>query len=87
MFFFWDWSFILTDHYFVDLTNSFIHLINLVFHEAAGHVIFRFLGNFMAILGGSLMQLLMPLIILFSLLVNKKTPSVLQSVCGGYRKV
>ena len=36
-----------------------MHAINLAFHEA-GHVIFRVLGNFMMVLGGSLMQLLIP---------------------------
>jgi len=40
---------------------SFLHLINLVFHEA-GHVIFGFFGRFIAILGGSLNQVLIPAI-------------------------
>jgi hypothetical protein len=38
---------------------SFIHGANLIFHEA-GHVIFRILGEFMTILGGSLNQILIP---------------------------
>lgn len=42
--------------------NSFMHNINLVFHEA-GHVIFRLFGRFMTILGGSLLQILVPLIV------------------------
>ena len=41
--------------------HSFMHRINLPFHEA-GHVFFRFFGRFMHSLGGSLGQLLMPLI-------------------------
>jgi hypothetical protein len=41
------------------LTLSFLHLINLVFHEA-GHVIFGFFGRFVAVLGGSLNQVLVP---------------------------
>jgi hypothetical protein len=40
---------------------NFLHLINLVFHEA-GHVIFGFFGRFIAIVGGSLNQVLIPAI-------------------------
>lgn len=39
---------------------SFLHLINLPFHEA-GHVLFSPFGDFMTTLGGSLMQVLVPL--------------------------
>jgi hypothetical protein len=39
--------------------DSFMHLINLPFHEA-GHIIFSPFGRFLTILGGSLMQLLVP---------------------------
>ena len=42
--------------------DSILHLPNLVFHEA-GHVIFGIFGRFMAVLGGSLLQLAVPLII------------------------
>jgi hypothetical protein len=42
--------------------ESVLHLINLPFHEA-GHVFFGFLGRFLGVLGGSLMQLLIPLIV------------------------
>ena len=38
---------------------NFLHLIDLVFHEA-GHVIFAFFGRFIAVLGGSLNQVLIP---------------------------
>ncbi len=41
--------------------NSFLHLINLPFHEA-GHIFFSPLGKFVASLGGTLGQLLIPLI-------------------------
>jgi hypothetical protein len=37
----------------------FVHLIDLVFHEA-GHVIFGVFGRFVGILGGSLNQVLIP---------------------------
>ena len=38
---------------------AFIHLIDLVFHEA-GHVIFGVFGRFLGMLGGSLNQVLIP---------------------------
>ena len=38
---------------------AFVHLIDLVFHEA-GHVIFSVFGRFVGILGGSLNQVLIP---------------------------
>ena len=63
MFFVWGWSFILVDLKSPELNASFMHNINLVFHEA-GHVIFRLFGNFMAILGGSLLQLIIPLLVI-----------------------
>ena len=40
--------------------SSFMHNINLPFHEF-GHILFMPLGEFMMILGGSLFQVLMPL--------------------------
>jgi hypothetical protein len=39
--------------------DSFLHLPNLVFHEA-GHVLFSPFGQFMTILGGSALQILVP---------------------------
>ena len=42
--------------------ESYLHLVNLVFHEA-GHVIFTPLGRFMQILGGTLGQLIIPAIV------------------------
>jgi hypothetical protein len=42
--------------------QSFLHLINLPFHEA-GHVLFTPFGRFLTVLGGSLMQLLVPLVV------------------------
>lgn len=42
------------------LGSSFMHNVNLPFHEF-GHVFFMPLGEFMMILGGSLFQVLMPL--------------------------
>jgi hypothetical protein len=41
--------------------DSFLHLPDLVFHEA-GHVLFRPFGEFATVLGGSLFQVLVPVI-------------------------
>jgi hypothetical protein len=42
--------------------ESFLHLVNLPFHEA-GHIFFTPLGRFLQILGGSLMQLIVPAVV------------------------
>ena len=42
--------------------SSVLHLPNLVFHEA-GHVIFSVFGHFMSVLGGSLLQLAVPVVL------------------------
>lgn len=51
--------------------RSFMHLVNLPFHEA-GHVFFRPFGSFMMSLGGTLGQLLMPLICCAVLLIKTR---------------
>jgi hypothetical protein len=43
-------------------TYRFLDRVDLVFHEA-GHVIFGFFGEFIGLLGGSLMQVLVPAIV------------------------
>jgi hypothetical protein len=53
--------------------ESFWHLVNLPFHEA-GHIIFKPLGRFMTSLGGTLGQLLMPLICLVVFIVKTRDP-------------
>jgi hypothetical protein len=63
MMFIWSLKFILTPLAANYAMDSFWHLVNLPFHEA-GHLFFRFFGRFMATLGGSLGQLLMPLVCL-----------------------
>lgn len=63
VFFIWGWSFILMSMQSNEIGSSFMHNINLVFHEA-GHVIFRPFGRFMTILGGSLLQLLVPVVVM-----------------------
>jgi hypothetical protein len=42
--------------------ESMLHLPNLVFHEA-GHVLFGFFGHFLGVLGGSLLQFGLPLVL------------------------
>lgn len=50
----------------------FTHLINLPIHEA-GHIFFRILGEFMGIAGGSLFQIIVP-IIFFGYFVYHQKP-------------
>lgn len=51
--------------------ESWLHLVNLPFHEA-GHVFFRPFGSFVASLGGTLGQLLIPLLCLTVLLLKTR---------------
>jgi len=53
--------------------KSFLHMVNLPFHEA-GHVLFSPLGDFMHSLGGTLGQLLMPLVAMLVLLLKTRDP-------------
>jgi len=53
---------------------GFLHGVNLVFHEA-GHVIFGFLGEFMGIAGGSLNQVLIPVVATIALLRTRQHAS------------
>lgn len=69
----WGWAFITTPLETNYTGESFLHLINLPFHEA-GHVIFIPFGRFMTILGGTLGQILMPMICLGTFLVKTRDP-------------
>jgi hypothetical protein len=51
--------------------RSFMHMVNLPFHEA-GHIIFSLFGKFISTLGGSLMQVFVPLICLIVFLVKTR---------------
>lgn len=51
----------------VAATESVLHLPNLVFHEA-GHVLFLPFGRFMTVLGGSLFQFAVPLVLAIAFL-------------------
>jgi hypothetical protein len=47
-----------------EIAESFWHVINLGFHEA-GHLIFQLFGRFVMVLGGTLGQLIAPVVLLF----------------------
>ena len=53
--------------------HMFIHAVNLVIHEA-GHTIFIFFGQFMNILGGSLLQVLVPFVFAVYFLLWQRSP-------------
>jgi hypothetical protein len=61
---------------FTSMENShtlmpFMHLVNLPFHEA-GHIIFMPFGRFIMFLGGTLGQLLVPLVCMGALLITRR---------------
>ena len=57
---YWTWQFAWTP-LSADAMQSFLHLPDLIFHEA-GHLIFSPLGQFVSVLGGSLTQVLIPIL-------------------------
>lgn len=69
----WGWAFILSPMESNIVGQSFLHTVNLVFHEA-GHVIFSFFGDFLGVSGGFLGQILMPLICFGALLIGTRDP-------------
>lgn len=52
---------------------SFMHLIDLVFHEA-GHIVFRPFGEFLTVLGGSLLQVIVPIVCWVSFTTTNPDP-------------
>ena len=69
----WGWRFITTPLETNYTGDSFLHLVNLPFHEA-GHLLFMPFGRFMTILGGSLGQILMPLVCLVTFIIKTRDP-------------
>ena len=55
--------------FYTPVISSFV----LVFHEA-GHVIFSFFGRFMAVAGGTLLQLLVPLLLMAAFVYKYRNP-------------
>ncbi len=64
-----------------DAMESFLHLPDLVFHEA-GHIIFSPFGRFMTVLGGSLMQTLVPIVAAIAFIRQQDTFSA--AVCAWW---
>jgi hypothetical protein len=64
----WGWSFIVHGIDWQWTGSSFLHSVNLPFHEY-GHVMFSPFGAFWMYLGGSLFQILLPLLPLFYFMV------------------
>lgn len=69
--FVWGWSFILAGIDWTVIGASFMHHINLPFHEF-GHVLFMPFGRFMHILGGSLFQVLLPLGLMLAFIIQRR---------------
>ena len=63
----WSWPFITSPISANYPGSSFLHLVSLPFHEA-GHILFSPFGAFMMSLGGSLTQVLVPLVCLIAFL-------------------
>lgn len=69
----WSVMLISLDYRTGEMMGSFLHGPLLVFHEA-GHVIFSVLGEFVMVLGGSLLQLLLPAVLAGALLLRNRDP-------------
>ena len=69
----WGWNLIVSPMESNAAGESFLHLINLSFHEA-GHLIFMPFGRFMMFLGGSLGQILIPIVCLVTFLIKTRDP-------------
>lgn len=71
MLFSWGFRFIFSSIESNYAGKSFLHLVNLPFHEA-GHILFRMFGQFMTAAGGSATQLLVPLICLLAFILSTR---------------
>jgi len=56
-----------------EMSGTFMHLVIIPFHEF-GHIFFRPFGEFMALLGGSLFQVMMPLGLGVYFIVRNRDP-------------
>jgi hypothetical protein len=57
-----------------DAGSHFLHVVLLPFHEAGHYAIFRWFGQFIMILGGTLGQHLMPIVLGAALLIKRRDP-------------
>lgn len=55
-------------------SGGFLHTVLLPFHEAGHYAIFRWFGQFIMVLGGTLGQHLMPIVLGVALLVKRRDP-------------
>jgi hypothetical protein len=76
--FIWGWVFICKPIASNFAGESFLHLINLPFHEA-GHILFSPFGRFLHVLGGSLLQVIIPVVCLVAFLMKREPYSA--SIC------
>lgn len=67
----WTWTFARATIASNAAGQSWLHVINLVFHEA-GHVLFMPFGQFVMVLGGSLLQVLVPLVCMVTFLTRHR---------------
>ncbi|QEM68826.1 zinc ribbon domain-containing protein [Geobacter sp. FeAm09] len=65
----WGFRFMTTPITGEHFNHSFMHLVNLPFHEA-GHLFFSPFGRFLQVLGGTLGQWLIPLVVTLAFLVR-----------------
>ena len=83
-FFMWGWSFIFGGIDWQAIGGSFLHNVNLPFHEF-GHVLFMPFGRFWHILGGSLFQIVLPLFVLLAFSIQQRdnfSASIMLWWCG-----
>ncbi len=69
----WGWTFMTASVASNYVGQSFMHNINLPFHEA-GHIIYSPLGRFMQVLGGTLGQILIPCLCVGAFLLKNHDP-------------
>jgi len=69
----WTWLFLVWPMRQDVIGASFLHLISIPFHEA-GHIIFSPLGDIMTAFGGSLAQVLVPIICGIAFLTSSANP-------------
>lgn len=69
----WTWRFLVWPMREDVIGSSFLHVVSLPFHEA-GHIIFSPFGLFMMTLGGSLTQVLVPVICGIAFLTTSPSP-------------
>ena len=78
----WTWQFARTP-ISPDAMDSWLHLPDLIFHEA-GHFIFAMFGPFMTVLGGSLLQFLIPVIAAVAFLRQDPPESFGAAICAWW---